>query len=69
MMKPWKKILTRTSYAEANIIRGVLEDNHVPVQVLNKQDSSYPMFGYIEIYVPEHLAETAKQLLGKSLLN
>ncbi len=56
MMKPWKKILTRTSYAEANIIRGVLEDNHVPVQVLNKQDSSYPMLGYIEKYVPEQLA-------------
>ncbi|MBN8719476.1 Putative signal transducing protein [Hydrobacter penzbergensis] len=68
-MKAWKKILTRTSYAEASIIQGVLEENEVPVQLLNKQDSSYPMFGYIEIYVPEHLVETAKKLLEKSMLN
>lgn len=68
-MNAWKKILTRTSYAEASIIQGVLEENQVPVQLLNKQDSSYPMFGYIEIYVPEHLAETAKKLLEKSMLN
>ena len=68
-MKAWKKILTRTSYAEASIIQGVLEENEVPVQMQNKQDSSYPMFGYIEIYVPEHLVETAKKLLEKSMLN
>lgn len=68
-MIAWKKLLTRTSYAEASIIQGVLEENEIPVQVLNKQDSSYPMFGQIEIYVPEHLAETASRLLDKGLLN
>jgi hypothetical protein len=68
-MMVWKKILTKTSYAEVSIIQGMLEENQVPVQVLNKQDSSYPMFGYIEIYVPEHLAETAKQLLEKGMMN
>ena len=69
MSSSWTRLLTRTSFAEASIIQGMLEENNVPVQLLNKQDSSYPMFGYIEVYVPEHLVETANQLLGKALLN
>ncbi len=68
-MTPWKKLLTKNSYAEASIVQGMLEENNVPVQLLNKQDSSYPMFGYIEVYVPEHLEETAKQLLEQTFLN
>jgi len=41
----------------------------VPVQIMNKQDSSYLNFGDIELYVPGHLIETAKQLLEANLLN
>jgi hypothetical protein len=47
----------------------MLEENHVPVQIMNKQDSSYLNFGDIELFVPGHLAETAKQLLSQNLLN
>jgi hypothetical protein len=47
----------------------MLEENHIAVQIMNKQDSSYLNFGDIELYVPGHLAETAKQLLAKNLLN
>ncbi len=68
-MKHWDKIFSTKNLAEASIIQGLLAENEVPVQVLNKQDSSYPMFGDIELYVPAHLHITAKQLIAKALLN
>ncbi|NCI48465.1 DUF2007 domain-containing protein [Sediminibacterium roseum] len=69
MINSWQNIHTTARPAEASIIQGMLEDNQIPVQVMNKQDSSYHNFGYIEIYVPGHLAETAKQLIADTLLN
>jgi hypothetical protein len=68
-MKNWDKVFSTKNLAEASIIQGLLEENEVPVQILNKQDSSYPMFGEIELYVPAHLKITAKQLIEKALLN
>jgi Putative prokaryotic signal transducing protein len=68
-MKNWDKIFSTKNLAEASIIEGLLIENEVPVQVLNKQDSSYPMFGDIELYVPTHLNITAKQLIEQALLN
>lgn len=68
-MHSWQKIYATRNPAEASIIQGMLEENHIPVQVMNKQDSSYLNFGDIELYVPEHLLLTAKQLIGKDLLN
>ena len=68
-MNSWTKVFATRSIAEASIIQGMLEENQVPVQQLNKQDSSYINFGEIELYVPEHLKEMASQLVEKSLLN
>ncbi|HEY1019367.1 MAG TPA: DUF2007 domain-containing protein [Sediminibacterium sp.] len=68
-MQSWQKIFATRNPAEASIIQGMLEENHIAVQIMNKQDSSYLNFGDIELYVPGHLAETAKQLLSKNLLN
>jgi Putative prokaryotic signal transducing protein len=68
-MNQWQKIYSTRNYAEASIIQGLLEQNDIPVQVLNKQDSSYVNFGDIEIYVPKLLNETATQLMNQALLN
>ncbi len=68
-MKQWLKIFATRNPAEASIIQGMLEENNVPVQMMNKQDSSYLNFGDIELYVPMHLMETAKQLIEQNLLN
>jgi len=68
-MQSWSKIYTTRNPAEASIIQGMLEENNIPAQVMNKQDSSYLNFGDLELYVPGHLAETAKQLVAKNLLN
>ena len=67
-MDNWFKLYTTESRSEAAIIKGLLEDNHIEVMVLNKQDSSY-LFGDIEIYVPIPFKELAQSLISHSLLN
>jgi hypothetical protein len=61
----WEKIFSTRVFAEASIIEGVLADNDVPVQLLNKQDSSYPMFGDIQLYVPHDMVVFARQLIDQ----
>lgn len=68
-MNSWTKIFTTRNIAEASIIQGMLEENQIPVQQLNKQDSSYVNFGEIELYVPLQFKLTAAQLVEQSLLN
>jgi len=68
-MKQWHLLFKTREYTQASIIQGMLEENEIPVQVLNKLDSSYLNFGDIEIYVPAHLKELANDLLQKALLN
>jgi hypothetical protein len=68
-MKNWHPIFATQNIAEANIIKGMLEENNVPVMMVNKQDSSYLNFGDIELYVPPLLKDIARHLLDKSLAN
>jgi len=68
-MKEWILLLKTTNPAEASIVQGMLEENSIPVQILNKRDSSYLNFGDIEVYVPTTLRDVAKALLDKGLLN
>jgi hypothetical protein len=68
-VNPWMLLYKTTVATEANIIEGLLQENNIPVQLLNKQDSSYINFGEIEIYVPFALKEVAKNILDKCLLN
>jgi hypothetical protein len=70
MQGNWQKIFTTSFYTEAEIVRGKLEENEIPVQLLNKQDSMYNVaLGEFEIYVPKQLSELAKGLLLKTLEN
>lgn len=68
-MKQWYLLYTTRNFPVASIVKGMLEENHVPVMMLNKQDSSYLNFGDIELHVPLHLKDIAKELLQQSLLN
>jgi hypothetical protein len=63
------KLYSTTSNAEASIIKGMLEENNIPVFVMNKQDSSYLNFGEVEIYVPHNFKDIAQSLLNKTLMN
>lgn len=65
----WHLILKTTDYAEAEIVRGLLERNQVPVTLLNRQDSSYVFLGEIELYVPVQLKDLASSLINGTVGN
>jgi Putative prokaryotic signal transducing protein len=69
LMENWYLLLRTDTYLEAEILRGMLEENQVPVMIVNKQDSSYVFLGEIELYVPVHLKELARGLVGGSITN
>jgi len=68
-MQGWFKLYSTKNYLEANIIKGMLEENSIQAIILNMQDSSYLVFGDIEIYVPLHLKDVAGHLLDNALFN
>ena len=68
-MKGWFKLYNTRNSAEANIIKGMLEENNIAVVLMNNLDSSYLSFGYIEIYVQDIYKDIAKSLLDKALMN
>ncbi len=57
------KILSTDNPNKAEIIKQMLQENNINVVLLNKQDSSYLMFGSIELYVQREQLEQAKKLL------
>ncbi|MBT3611710.1 MAG: DUF2007 domain-containing protein [Flavobacteriales bacterium] len=57
------KILSTDNPNKATIIKQMLEENNIKVVLLNKQDSSYLMFGLIELYVQEEQIEKSENLL------
>jgi hypothetical protein len=48
---------------EVEIIKQMLEENNITAVMLNKQDSSYNMFGSIDLYVKEENQTIALQLI------
>jgi hypothetical protein len=69
MTQNWYLLFSTRNLPAASIIKGMLEENSVPVLLINKQDSSYLNFGDIELYVPLLLKDIAKHLVDKGLLN
>ena len=57
------KILSTNNLNKAEIIKQMLEENNVDVVILNKQDSSYLMFGDIELYIKKEQEKQARYLL------
>ena len=68
-MEGWFKLYTTKNFAEANIVKGMLEENNITAIILNKLDSSYLAFGDIELYVPAHLKDVAIHLMNNALSN
>ena len=68
-MNSWIKVFSTSSLAKSSIIVGMLEENNIAVQQLNKQDSSYVIFGEIELYVPDSVKETALLLIADAEKN
>jgi len=61
----WTKIFTSTNPIEVEIIKQMLEENKITSIIMNQQDSSYNMFGYIDLYVQEESMKETIELLEK----
>ena len=62
MEKNWVKIYTTHQVYQAEILKKVLADNNIGSIVINKRDSSYKVFGEIEVYVRRENILKAKKL-------
>jgi len=57
MEKDWVLVFETNKEIDAEMVRGMLEENDISVFVIKKKDSAY-LFGNIELYVlPENLLE------------
>lgn len=63
MEQGWKKIKVYTNAIEAEIVKQMLEESGIAAIVLNKQDSSYLVFGKIELYVNQQDEQQALVLI------
>ena len=69
-MHNWIKLYTTNNYTEANILKGRLEENNIPVTILNKQASPYAGIGdYIDLYVAKQFEAIAFGIISNSLMN
>jgi hypothetical protein len=64
--KNWSLIFTTTESFQAAILKGKLEENNIPVFVLNKEDSSFLNFGDIQVYVPNQFKDAATGLVNEA---
>jgi len=65
----WHLFYTTNRYVQAEIIKGKLQENHIPVKLLNRQDRMYISIGEIELYVPLHLKDIAVAVMNETLKN
>ena len=61
----WKKVFRTDSLSRALIVAGLLNENNIPSNVMDKKDSSYVFLGYVDILVPENLIQEAEALVAK----
>jgi putative signal transducing protein len=64
----WKKVYTTQNPIDAEIVTGNLESEGIKVVPFNKRDSSYTVFGYIELLVPEDDYDRAMKLISGTQL-
>jgi hypothetical protein len=65
MEKDWEKIFTSGNIQEAYMLKAILEENEIEVVDLNQQDSSYPVFGEIKLYVHRDNIIRSMQIINK----
>jgi len=51
MEKDWIKVFTTTDSNFINLIHNALQEREVYAIIINKKDSSYTVFGTLELYV------------------
>ena len=62
----WSILKTSNQLFELEIMKGFLIENGIDAIVMNKQDSSYQVFGYGELLVKKEDVNRAKELLNQT---
>ena len=62
----WLKIFSTNNPIKIEIIKQMLENHHINSIIFNTQDSSYNMFGNIQIYVQQEFSKEALKLIEKN---
>lgn len=63
-MKDWKIVFSSTQLATASMVAGILKENDIQANVLNKIDASYVFLGQAEVYVPNNLYDKALEIVN-----
>jgi len=66
MNNDWFKIFSSTELIQVEIIKNFLLSKNIPAVIMNNQDSSYLMFGTIDLYINIKNKNEAINLLKKS---
>ena len=64
--KKWKILKSSNQIFELEMKKGFLLENGINAVVINKQDSSYQVFGEGELFVKEEDLQRAKELIHQS---
>lgn len=62
-MPHWKKVFSSRQLALASMLSGILMEQQIQTNVLNKIDSSYVFLGEVEVYVHESDLEQALRIV------
>lgn len=62
----WVCVHKTNSRFEADALKVNLEHADIPCVIINKQDSSYLMFGYVEVHIPESYRQAAEHIINES---
>ncbi len=59
----WISILSTPQPWQAEIAKQILGENGIEAVIMNRRDSSYTVFGEVEVYVAMADAERSKELI------
>jgi len=64
MSSNWVKIYASPSAIDVEILKSMLAEEEVETVILNKKDSSYLSFGYVELYCLKEFEEKALSIIN-----
>ena len=64
MEKKWTKVFVSTNPNLVDLLVTILEEKEIRAVSINKKDSSYTIFGNIELYVKDRDVEESKDIIN-----
>lgn len=66
MAADWIKIFSTSNPVESQIVLAMLREHGIDAVEMNKRDSSYGAFGYVELYCSKNDVMDALQLINNN---